>query len=812
MALYAKLDYGPETPSWDEYAPNLPESLGAAWEDALSSNPLASLGRAGDVALAAQGLNRDDAAEFAEQAESGDLRGLHPDALRPEPARLSLEDQRRRIRDAGLEGRLEAREGYTAEVLDILIPHKKAELDRRFVSDKAPALHMPFTLAAGLGASALDPINVATAFVPVVGQSRMLSLLGRARGAWGRAGVRAGVGAAEGAVGGALVEPLVYAGQRAVQADYDLTDSLLNIGFGAVMGAGLQPLAGEVGDFLTRRRGGTPDWALTERTDASEALRLRLSDEIRTAYGTARPDLTGDTARLQAEAAASLFDARARAWAYDTGGTAEDYYARYAPEFRAGTPEQPAGPDALDHAAILDPKDSRIEWRTGTHEVTARGIVLSAPDGIVKEDAIAALNALRNKEVEAPFGKVIIGREGIGETRTRRNDAEFITYAALPDIIRNAQWFRKEPNVSRGKGHVLQTMTPVVVGDETYAALTVFKNSLDRNGNIVWRYYGHRLLKTKDAPGRGSWAASRHPIPTDASFEVSLYDFLDSVKRGVTVRDGRRAPSRLPDDLQLLFQDISPSGSPRARVDFNEGGKAVITFFGSADVSSAPHELYHIFRREVAETAADPAASARAREQWAAIEAFAGAEPGKPWTADMEERFAEAGERFLLEGKAPNRALQGVFERLRQWFLELYADADAAGLEMSPAMRDVFNNMFSVPADEADLLFRRAVGDLALREWEQDFVPRTTDKADPARSGAAGEADAPEAETVARLQAEAETGLLESLNHAARSDPETAEAVRAAFGPELDAADADIARARLRREVMRQVADCELRR
>ena len=73
-----------------------------------------------------------------------------------------------------------------------------------------------------------------------------------------------------------------------------------------------------------------------------------------------------------------------------------------------------------------------------------------------------------------------------------------------------------------------------------------------------------------------------------------------------------------------------------------------------------------------------------------------------------EEQFARAGERFLLEGKAPSPFLAEVFTQLKHWLLEIYADADAAGLEISPAMREVFNSMFSVPADQADVLFRSA--------------------------------------------------------------------------------------------------------
>ena len=262
MPLYAKVDYG-SGPSWEGYTPTLGESAGAAWSEAWAGNPVPSVYNYIRMHTATEGI------QLVRDVEMPDGSVVEFDEPAPDkqPRRLSLEEQETRIRDAGLQGFLKAQEGYTPEALDILIPLKKAELSRQFVSSRTPASHMPFTFAAGLAASALDPINVASAFVPVVGEARVLSMLGRAKGTLGRAAVRAEVGLVEGAVGGALVEPLVHAGQKAVQADYDMTDSLLNVGFGAIMGAGLQPLAGGVGDFLRRRRGIAQPWAMADRTN-----------------------------------------------------------------------------------------------------------------------------------------------------------------------------------------------------------------------------------------------------------------------------------------------------------------------------------------------------------------------------------------------------------------------------------------------------------------------------------------------------------------------------------------------------------------
>lgn len=113
-------------------------------------------------------------------------------------------------------------------------------------------------LAVGLALNILDPLNVASAFVPVVGQARVGMALAGAGSALGRAAVRAGVGAVEGVAGAAMLEPLHYAAQRQEQADYGAVDSLLNIAFGGVFGGGLHMGGGAVADAMRPGRWSSP--------------------------------------------------------------------------------------------------------------------------------------------------------------------------------------------------------------------------------------------------------------------------------------------------------------------------------------------------------------------------------------------------------------------------------------------------------------------------------------------------------------------------------------------------------------------------
>ncbi len=133
---------------------------------------------------------------------------------------------------------------------------KREELARRdiFQRSQGGGLLSAAQFGVGLAVSMVDPLNIASAFIPVVGPARYAVMLEKAGGAAGRAGIRTAVGAAEGLVGAALVEPFVYAAATQRQADYTATDSLLNLAFGTVLGGGLHSGLGALGDAIRAKK------------------------------------------------------------------------------------------------------------------------------------------------------------------------------------------------------------------------------------------------------------------------------------------------------------------------------------------------------------------------------------------------------------------------------------------------------------------------------------------------------------------------------------------------------------------------------
>jgi len=219
---------------YDQYKSSLFESLGAVAADNWNFNPGSSL------VLWSQKID----AQI--QSTKQNLERVNRQNLNKEYAKIGLFFE----------------EDEYQSVVDIMVKEKKEERARQSIMERGPKgswnpLNKGFYVGAaklttGLAVSMVDPINIAASFIPVFGQARFARLVAKKSMTFTKA--RAIRGAVEGVAGAAIVEPLVYGVAQSVQADYDLYDSFLNIGFGAVMGSGLHVGAGKLKDANTRRK------------------------------------------------------------------------------------------------------------------------------------------------------------------------------------------------------------------------------------------------------------------------------------------------------------------------------------------------------------------------------------------------------------------------------------------------------------------------------------------------------------------------------------------------------------------------------
>lgn len=249
----------------EEY--NSTSYMGAAFEQSWTEAPLDSIWRDRELRLANVGQGE------VKYTYTNPLMGRDIEITETNPKkRLSVDEAKEQIKETGLP--LSVPEAsYTQEALDIIIERKRAELLRKDQMDRAKGI-VPAVgqFTSMLAAQVVDPINIAASFVPVVAPARYTAMMSRATTAGARALTRAKVGAVEGVVGAAIVEPFVYRATKREQADYDMYDSMLNIGLGAVMGAGLHAGFGAVGDLM--RKGVAPNVATATVKPTGETPRF----------------------------------------------------------------------------------------------------------------------------------------------------------------------------------------------------------------------------------------------------------------------------------------------------------------------------------------------------------------------------------------------------------------------------------------------------------------------------------------------------------------------------------------------------------
>ena len=327
MPLYTENNIGVDSGiALEDYRPTLGQALKSSWDTALATNPTKTFESFADLTGDLpdfEGMSDADIVQFSQEEIAA--------------RRMPVEEQAEYIRGSGLEGMLKPHASYTREVLDTLIEAKKEENWRNFVYDKSTAGQAFLGFGAGLAGSMVDPVNLASSLViPGAPAKTLMQGLARAGSPLARAGVRALEGSVSGAIGAAAVEPLVYVGQQQLQADYDMYNSAMNLGFGAIMGGAIKPLAGAAGERFRKLRNQPQAWEYAPSTDETKALAKAHEEALFNAQR--QTDAGADPEKLRSAVAdqAATYDAWMRHLSYRQQVPVAELYKRYQLDYYTG--------------------------------------------------------------------------------------------------------------------------------------------------------------------------------------------------------------------------------------------------------------------------------------------------------------------------------------------------------------------------------------------------------------------------------------------------------------------------------------------
>lgn len=182
----------------------------------------------------------------------------------------------------------------------LLYENKKEQVIRDAIIESGPGGlgGVGVAVLGSIVVAATDPVDLASAFIPVVGQAGRAAAIAR----FGRVGGRAAVGAVEGAVGATITEPAYFGFSRQLQLDYTMGDALLNVGAGTLLGGGLGAAAG----VITRR--GVDAGEVRKLTEPETILRADVEPEPAAVPQPAAREKTQQDISAQAERAGAFYE------------------------------------------------------------------------------------------------------------------------------------------------------------------------------------------------------------------------------------------------------------------------------------------------------------------------------------------------------------------------------------------------------------------------------------------------------------------------------------------------------------------------
>lgn len=209
--------------------------------------------------------------------------------------------------------------------------------------------------------------------------------------------------------------------------------------------------------------------------------------------------------------------------------------------------------------------------------------------------------------------------------------------------------------------------------------------------------------------------AIMHDFPGLQAKWVKLADFLN--EHGVKAfededlyaevqkleKDGNDAVALINKNMEksganvVPFPDHEFFQGERGALTFEKDARTTIRIFKSADASTAMHEFAHQWLEELTTLSDHPEAPERLKNDYQTVKQWLGVK--NEITRAQHERFARGFERYLMEGIAPSRELESVFEKFKNWLTQIYKRVKNLNSPINDNIRGVFDRLLT---DEQD--------------------------------------------------------------------------------------------------------------
>ena len=320
-------------------------------------------------------------------------------------------------------------------------------------------------------------------------------------------------------------------------------------------------------------------------------------------------------------------------------------------------------------------------------------------------------------------------------------------------------------------------VTKTVLGERSRAVDSLrSKNYWSTNSEMTARAFESYLVyKAKQLGFRNDYLANivhpdaflifgqdKYPYPFDNEMPVLAAAF-DNFFNTIKTRESQKGYTLYQEDEDVSFDfgaNVSPTGA-RGSVSFDpQNNTAIIRAVSTSDKSTAIHELYHVWRRDLkrAEQVSSEGEFLELMQRLRDIDANSQdyvlryisrtslltpsqrqimlqtiqQRGGKKYLEALarqdeldaqdavamfvrrgfEENFAVLAEKYFMKGVAPSAAYKSLFDRFAQWLREIY-DAIGKEVDLAPEVQEFFDRLMVREASQVDSkLFKGKVAQL----------------------------------------------------------------------------------------------------
>lgn len=217
-------------------------------------------------------------------------------------------------------------------------------------------------------------------------------------------------------------------------------------------------------------------------------------------------------------------------------------------------------------------------------------------------------------------------------------------------------------------------------------------NFLESQGIVVREYdqdvEGDREAKAKEL-GQKLNVYFQNKYQGSYDRNANVIELFDGANESTVIHEGAHMfLSMLENMSQMSEENVATyfngdTAKARAALKSMQGDLSTIRSWAAFSEDHLSEYKGTILEKEFTEYAEDiRAGKAGAMERW------------------MQERFARGFEKYLMDGSAPTKEMQGVFRRFKKWLTDIYKTAKNLGnVELTPEIKDIFDRMISTESE-----------------------------------------------------------------------------------------------------------------